>query len=102
MIPCIDARRVMNKEFSLRADLSVRECEVLANEIDMAIRNESRHFVFHLVPDFLPSIGWLSRLAPLLAVPVGKKLTVEVTATGNQGVALQKAGIGLVADLVVK
>jgi hypothetical protein len=41
-------------------------------------------------------------LAPLLAVPVEKKLTVELKATSNQGVALQKAGIGLVADLIVK
>lgn len=100
MIPRIDTRHPVNKEFSLSADLPVRDCEVLANEIDMAIRNGTRHFVFHLVPKFLPTLGWLTRLAPLLKVPVEKKLTVEVKASADQISSLKKAGVGLVADLV--
>lgn len=100
MIPRINVRFAVNKEFSLSADLPVRECEVLANEIDMAIRNGTCHFVFHLVPKFLPTLGWLSRLAPLLKVPVEKKLTVEVKASGEQISSLKKAGVGLVADLL--
>lgn len=89
----------MNTEFLVGPKLPPRECEVLANEANLALRGGAARFVFRLAPGFLPTIGWLGRFARLLAPLVEKKQPVEIKAAPEQIRSLRKAGLGLVADL---
>jgi hypothetical protein len=89
----------MNKEFLIGPKLPPRECEVVANEANLALRDGAEHFVFRLAPGFLPTIGWLGRFAQLLPVLLEKKQPIEIKASPQQLHSLHIAGMGLVADL---
>lgn len=89
----------MNKEFLIGPKLPPRECEVVSNEVKLALRGGAAHFVFRLAPGFLPTIGWLGRFAELLPALLESKRTVEIKASPAQLRSLRKAGLGLVADL---
>jgi hypothetical protein len=91
----------LSKLFSIDSDFSAHRSEVLAADTQAAIRGGEADFRFVVTPGFLPTIGWLDRLVVVIAPLAREKHPVEIACSAAQGISLRRAGIHLIADMVV-
>jgi hypothetical protein len=91
----------MTKFFSIDSDFSAHRAEVLATETQAAIRGGQAGFRFVVASGFFPTIGCLDRLVAVIAPLVREKQPVEIVCSAGQAHSLRRAGIHLIADMVV-
>jgi hypothetical protein len=91
----------LSKLFSIDSDFSAHRSEVLAAEAQAAILGGQASFQFVVASGFFPTIGWLDRFVAVIAPLVREKHPVEILCSAAQGSSLRRAGIHLIADMVV-
>ncbi len=89
------------KDIPITSSLSLREAEVLADQLSAFALQEPLHFRFLLDKGFLPTIGWLERFQGLLEPLIKQKKQIEIVFLSKQEKSLRDAGFHLIADLVV-
>lgn len=89
----------LTKDIFLNGQLTARDAEVVSAEVLAGQREGAQGFRFRLQNGFLPTLGWLERLAGVLKPVVQKNLPIQLSCQKNQVNSLRSAGLHLIADI---
>ena len=91
----------MIKDIPITSTLSLREVEVLSEQLSALQAHESYHLRFFLEKGFLPRISWLDRFRSLIAPLIEQKKSVEIVVQTAQDQSLRRAGFHLICDMTL-